>query len=88
MIYRHDMKALQQTSLLDGGNGAYLESQYESFLRDPESVTPHWREYFAALPRVDGQQNKDVFHSELRLEFSRLTGRLRGQRLADRKSVV
>ncbi len=78
----HTMKALQQTSLLDGGNGAYLESQYESFLHDPESVSPHWRTYFAALPHIDGQDNAEIFHSELRREFSRLTGRLRGQRLA------
>jgi len=81
-MHRHTMKALQQTSLLDGGNGAYLESQYESFLRDPDSVSPHWRAYFEALPHIDGQESQDVFHSELRRDFSRLTGRLRGQRLA------
>ena len=79
---RHTMQALQQTSLLDGGNGAYLESQYESFLHDPDSVPPGWRTYFAGLPQIDGQESTDVFHSELRSEFSRLTGRLRGQRLA------
>jgi 2-oxoglutarate dehydrogenase E1 component len=55
------MKALQQTSLLDGGNGAYLE---------------------AGLPQVNGQDHGDIMHSELRSEFSRLTGRLRGHRIA------
>ena len=43
------MKLLQQTSLLDGGNGAYLETLYESYLHDPHSVSEHWREYFDGL---------------------------------------
>ncbi len=76
------MQALQRTSLLDGGNGAYLESLYESYLQDPDSVDDHWRNYFDALPRVNGHDAGDVVHSELRREFSRLTGRLRGHRIA------
>jgi 2-oxoglutarate dehydrogenase E1 component len=76
------MKVLQQTSLLDGGNGAYLESLYEAWLRDPDTVPDNWREYFAGLPRVNGQDSGDILHSELRSEFSRLTGRLRGHRIA------
>ena len=76
------MKALQQTSLLDGGNGAYLETLYESYLRDPDSVADHWRDYFDGLPKVNGQDAGDIVHSELRKEFSRLTGRLRGHRIA------
>ena len=76
------MKTLQQTSLLDGGNGAYLEAIYESWLRDPESVAENWRLYFEGLPQVNGQDHGDIMHSELRSEFSRLTGRLRGHRIA------
>jgi len=76
------MKMLQQTSLLDGGNGAYLESLYEAWLHDPDTVPDNWREYFTGLPRVNGQDSGDVLHSELRREFSRLTGRLRGHRIA------
>jgi 2-oxoglutarate dehydrogenase E1 component len=76
------MKLLQQTSLLDGGNGAYLETLYESWLRNPDSVSEHWCEYFDGLPRVNGQEHGDIFHSELRQEFSQLTGRLRGHRIA------
>ena len=60
------MKALQQTSLLDGGNGAYLEALYESWLRDPDSVSENWRDYFSGLPRVNGQESPDFLHSELR----------------------
>jgi len=76
------MKALQRTSLLDGGNGAYLESLYESYLQHPDTVDDHWRDYFDALPQVNGQDAGDIVHSELRREFSRLTGRLRGHRIA------
>jgi 2-oxoglutarate dehydrogenase E1 component len=76
------MKALQQTSLLDGGNGAYLETLYESYLHDPDSVADHWCDYFDGLPKVNGQDAGDIVHSELRREFSRLTGRLRGHRIA------
>ncbi len=76
------MKTLQQSSLLDGGNGAYLESLYESWLRDPDSVPGNWCEYFNGLPQVNGQQRGDILHSELRREFSQLTGRLRGHRIA------
>ena len=76
------MKTLQQSSLLDGSNGAYLESLYESWLRKPDSVPDNWREYFDGLPQVNGQQRGDILHSELRREFSQLTGRLRGHRIA------
>ena len=76
------MKVLQQTSLLDGDNGAYLESLYESWLQDNDSVPENWRDYFAGLPQVNGQARDDTLHSELRREFSQLTGRLRGHRIA------
>jgi 2-oxoglutarate dehydrogenase E1 component len=71
------MKSLQQTSLLDGSNGAWLEAMYESYQRDPGSVSAHWRNYFDGLPQVNGMAVDDVLHSELRAEFSRLTGRRR-----------
>jgi 2-oxoglutarate dehydrogenase E1 component len=76
------MKMLQRTSLLDGGSGAYLESLYESWLRDPDTVPDNWGEYFGGLPQVNGQERGDILHSELRREFSQLTGRLRGHRIA------
>ncbi|HEY5739977.1 MAG TPA: thiamine pyrophosphate-dependent enzyme, partial [Gammaproteobacteria bacterium] len=79
---RQWMKALQQASLLDGGNGAWLESLYESWQEDPASVDQQWRPFFEQLPRVNGHVQDEVRHSELRAEFSRLTGRLRGHRIA------
>ncbi|MDH3971847.1 MAG: thiamine pyrophosphate-dependent enzyme, partial [Gammaproteobacteria bacterium] len=79
---KQGMKVLQRTSLLDGDNSAYLESLYESWLQDNDSVPENWRDYFAGLPQVNGQARDDILHSELRREFSRLTGRLRGHRIA------
>ncbi len=76
------MLTLQQSSLLDGTNSAWLESLYEAWLRDPGAVDERWHAWFQALPRVNGQVVDDVFHSELRNEFSRLTGHLRGHRIA------
>ena len=43
-------QTLRRSSLLDGGNVAYLESLYESWLQDRESIAPHWRDYFDGLP--------------------------------------
>ena len=41
-------------SLLYGGNALYLEVLYEQYLEDPKQVDPHWRQYFAGLPQVNG----------------------------------
>jgi 2-oxoglutarate dehydrogenase E1 component len=76
------MKQLQRSSLLAGGNMAYLEALYETWLRNPGDVAPHWRYYFEKLPQINGHDTADLAHSEIRDEFSRLTGRLRGHRLA------
>ncbi|MDH3900978.1 MAG: 2-oxoglutarate dehydrogenase E1 component, partial [Gammaproteobacteria bacterium] len=76
------MSRLQQSSLLGGGNMLWLESLYESWLADPDTVAPRWSDYFAGLPRVNGQDQTDISHASLREEFSRLTGRLRGHRIA------
>lgn len=62
------LAALWGTSLLAGGNAAYLEQLYDRYLADPDSVTPAWRAYFEQLPRVDGQ-NPEVSHSAVRELF-------------------
>lgn len=46
-----DMKSTQQSSWLDGANAAWLESLYETYLENPESVAPHWRTQFDALAK-------------------------------------
>ncbi|WP_257388862.1 2-oxoglutarate dehydrogenase E1 component [Tahibacter caeni] len=35
-----------ETSQLSGGNAAFIEDLYESWLRDPTTVSPEWQRYF------------------------------------------
>ncbi|MDZ7787421.1 MAG: 2-oxoglutarate dehydrogenase E1 component [Halofilum sp. (in: g-proteobacteria)] len=71
MTEQSPMQALWSTSLLDGGNGPYLEALYESWLRDPASVPDEWRRYFDGLPQVDGVTQPDMPPSEVRAQFYR-----------------
>ena len=56
------LRALLETTALGADQGAYLESLYEQFLADPNSVDPKWRQYFGQVRR-DG---KEVAHGPLR----------------------
>jgi 2-oxoglutarate dehydrogenase E1 component len=38
-----------ESTPLYGGNAEFLELLYEAYLRDPSSVEPRWREYFAGI---------------------------------------
>ncbi len=58
----NDLHTLQSISMLVGGNISYLEQLYDSFLADPNSVTPPWRTYFQLLQG----DSHDVSHSEIR----------------------
>ena len=64
------MKDLQNSSLLAVGSD-YLEAEYENYLRDPNSVSEQWREYFEQLPISDGT-GRDVPHSDVREHFLRM----------------
>ena len=65
---------LQQSSYLAGGNAPYLESLYESYLHNPDSVSPNWRQYFDVLPAIDGGNGEaaDHSHADIRSEFRQL----------------
>jgi 2-oxoglutarate dehydrogenase E1 component len=69
------VEAWWSTSQLGGGNAAYLEQLYDSYLENAESVAPQWREFFASLPRIDGIA-RDVPHAAIRHAFVR---RARGE---------
>ena len=60
------------TSHLAGGNAAYVEQLYESYLLDPGSVGGQWSRYFESLPGVNGTDIKDVPHSAIRENFRNL----------------
>ncbi len=64
------MELLWRSSQLSGGNAAYVEELYETFLTDPNAVPEQWRDYFAKLPRVNGSTVQDVSHSAIRAQFA------------------
>jgi len=66
------MKAQQETSVFSGANSAYLEAQYELYLKDPNLLDESWRDYFARLPMVNGNA-RDIPHSEVREHFYQIT---------------
>ncbi len=65
------MKALQSTSMLAVGN-EYLEMQYEQYIKDPNSLTEAWREYFEQLPMRE-ESTTDIPHSDVKQHFYNLT---------------
>ncbi|MFT5320797.1 MAG: 2-oxoglutarate dehydrogenase E1 component [Pseudohongiellaceae bacterium] len=52
-----------------GGNLDYIESLYESWLHDATSIPEEWRDYFSALPGVDGGNGPDVSHEDIVEQF-------------------
>ena len=46
------MQDQRDNSYLFGGNAAYVEELYESYLHDPASVADHWRDYFDNVKQV------------------------------------
>jgi len=45
------------TSFLYGGNGIYIESQYEKWQANPNSVDKSWADFFATIGENDGLAN-------------------------------
>ncbi|MDH4023676.1 MAG: 2-oxoglutarate dehydrogenase E1 component, partial [Gammaproteobacteria bacterium] len=41
------LRQIYASSPLFGGNAAYMEQLYDSWLQDPASVPEHWRQFFA-----------------------------------------
>jgi len=67
----NSMQSQWDTSLLFGGNNLFLESVYEDYLADPQSVSAEWRQYFDALP-TRSALSKDVAHSPIQRGFAQL----------------
>ncbi|MCP5206803.1 MAG: 2-oxoglutarate dehydrogenase E1 component [Hahellaceae bacterium] len=64
------MEQLWQTSHLAGGNLAYVEQLYETFLVNPNAIPEEWRNYFEKLPRsTDGAITADIPHAAIREQF-------------------
>ncbi|MGI5309702.1 2-oxoglutarate dehydrogenase E1 component [Rheinheimera sp. WS51] len=65
------MKAWLESSHLGGGNMAYVDELYESYLAEPTSVSDEWRDFFAKLPKLDGV-DLEVRHADVRQQFADL----------------
>ena len=81
------LERMQRSSHLAGSNVAYVEELYETFLEDPLGVPVGWRDYFAALPGVEGSEHADVPHSRVIQHFERL-GRNRLKARPERESTL
>jgi 2-oxoglutarate dehydrogenase E1 component len=80
------MAALQSSSHFAGGNAAYLEALYEQYLRDPNTLSPEWRNFFSDLPKIDGIQ-QDVPHSDIRHYFRELARQPAATAIGGGKSI-
>lgn len=71
-----DSKASMQeqwdNSMLGGANSPWLETQYEQYLKDPNSVDETWRDFFGNLPMV-AENAREVAHSEVRAQFRQMS---------------
>jgi 2-oxoglutarate dehydrogenase E1 component len=70
------MKESLGSSYLFGGNAPFIEDLYETYLDDPEAVTPEWRRYFDQMQHQSGGA-RDVAHAPVVDAFVRLA-RMRG----------
>ena len=64
------MKQMLASSYLFGGNAAFVEELYESYLANPQSVSDEWRDYFDRLQLVPGgalggSTPRDVAHAPI-----------------------
>ncbi|HIF50243.1 MAG TPA: 2-oxoglutarate dehydrogenase E1 component [Thiotrichaceae bacterium] len=55
-------------SYLYSGNAWFVEELYESYLSKPESIDPHWRDYFDSLQ--DGTAAKDIAHTPIQQAYA------------------
>ena len=58
----NSLKEQRASTPLFGGNASAVESLYEQYLEQPDSVSTEWREYFAAL----GDSETEIAHSVIR----------------------
>ena len=65
----NSMEQLWSSAHISGGNAAYVEELYDTYLHDPNAIPEEWREYFDQLPRVNNATSHDTAHSVIREQF-------------------
>lgn len=84
-------KQQQSNSYLQGANATFIESFYEDFLRNPDSVDEHWRNYFRGLtdqPASNGGEGLDIAHGPIRQSFKELARRNGGGRASPKAKAA
>lgn len=71
-MQKKSMQEFYNTSYLSGGSAAYVEGLYENYLKNPQSVSQEWREYFTQLPKVKGADGSDISHDDIRQYFAEI----------------
>ena len=62
------MKELWGSSHVSAGHAAYLETLYETFLKNPENLSKDWLDFFTNLPKQPNS-NGEISHLEIIKEF-------------------
>ncbi len=86
-MHEQTMEQLWKTSQLAGGNVAYIEELFETYLRDPNEVSEEWRNYFDQLPRIDENTSTDTPHKPIREQFLLLSKNQRRSRPVAQSAV-
>jgi 2-oxoglutarate dehydrogenase E1 component len=71
------MKESLGSSYLFGGNAPFIEDLYETYLDNPEAVTPEWRGFFDQMQSQAGGA-RDVAHAPVVESFIRLAKKRNG----------
>lgn len=62
---QRSMQDLWKDSYLSGGSDEYLEALYDTYLKNPDEVSPEWQSYFKQM----AQSTTDVSHEDIRNYF-------------------
>ena len=66
------MKELWESSHTSAGHSAYLESLYETYISDPDSLSNEWIEFFKHLPHHP-TSNGEISHQNIVKEFKNIS---------------
>ncbi|MDE0841051.1 MAG: 2-oxoglutarate dehydrogenase E1 component [Porticoccaceae bacterium] len=66
------MEQFLSSSHFSGGNAAYIEDLYETYLHEPNRVPEEWKTFFDALPRTNDSGDSDVSHATIVQHFELL----------------
>lgn len=66
------MEQFLASSHFSGGNAAYIEELYETYLHEPNGVPEEWGRFFDSLPRTNGSVTPDISHATIIQHFELL----------------